>query len=118
LTTISIAQAFSSTESAASRTSDFSAPYSIIFNATTHHFAKYSEPRVFQPIPYRIEANGSVVLKGIVPAGGINNEVLLISPSKNFISHFITGNNSTRIVGSGVAVDFSIPLRQTGAYIF
>jgi len=73
LTTISIAQAFSSTESAASRTSDFSAPYSIIFNATYHNFAKLNGPKVFQPIPYKIEANGSVFLKGTVPAVGINN---------------------------------------------
>jgi hypothetical protein len=73
ITTISVAQALSSTESAAARSSDFSAPYNIIFSATTHNFAKFTGPTSFRPIPYRIDADGSINLKGTVPTGGLQN---------------------------------------------
>jgi hypothetical protein len=108
-TTISISQAYSSTESAASRTSNFSAPYSIIFNATSHNFAKFSNQNPFQPIPYRVQAGGSIKIAGTTLIA-VENEVILYSPSHQFLSFYLNSNTNSKTVDAGVAVELSIPL--------
>jgi hypothetical protein len=63
-TSLEISQAFSSTESAASRTSDFSAPYTIFFNATTHNYAMCSNQSAFNSIPYQVNTGDIIRILG------------------------------------------------------
>lgn len=82
-TDVQITQAFSSNESGNSRTSDFSAPFNIIFNATNHNYAIVKSSSQFEPIPLRVPAG---VVKVVGPASGqLENRVILQTPSKSFI---------------------------------
>jgi ABC-type iron transport system FetAB ATPase subunit len=49
------------------RTSDFSAPYNIIFNATYHQFAIIKSSNQFNHIPLRVPQGNSIQIIG--PAG-------------------------------------------------
>jgi hypothetical protein len=64
-TNIQISQAFSLSETANSRTSDFSAPYNIIFNATYHNYATVRSNCQFASIPLRVPTGGDVQIVGL-----------------------------------------------------
>ncbi len=63
---LQITEAFSSTESANSRTSAYSAPFNIIFNAVQHDFAIITNNSGLNPIPLRVSQSlASVNITGI-----------------------------------------------------
>jgi hypothetical protein len=62
--TLYISQAYSMTESAYRRTSDFSPPFSMIFNATQHHY-QITEKNGLSPIPCKVDFNQKVEISGI-----------------------------------------------------
>jgi hypothetical protein len=114
-TDVQITQAFSSNESGNSRTSDFSAPYNIIFNAAVHNFAIVKSSSQFAPIPLRV-VGGATKIVG--PAGvQLENTVILQTPSKSFIEYKINGNSSTPYIEKGFQVDLTITLNEVGVYI-
>lgn len=54
--TLYISQAYSTTESAYKRTSDFSPPFSMMFNATQHHY-QIIEQSGLNSIPLKVNVN-------------------------------------------------------------
>ena len=62
---VQISQAFSNTESANSRTSSFSAPSNIFFNAVKHHFVDNKEDNGFNKFPLKIRVGGSLRINSI-----------------------------------------------------
>lgn len=84
-----ISQAFSEDESAQSRTSTFGPPYNIIFEAAQHLFSYASEELRFDPIASRMGVGSSVRLNGY-SAVEMMNEVLVLTPSKQFKSYLFS----------------------------
>jgi hypothetical protein len=60
-----ISQAYSTSESAIDRTSDFSPPYSLLFNAVQHNYA-IIEKNGFNPIPFKVKLNEKINIAGIL----------------------------------------------------
>lgn len=98
------------------RTSDFSAPFNIIFNATYHNYAIVKNTSQFATIPLQVPLGNNVNIIG--PAGvQIENEVILLTPSKTFLSFYVDGNISNKYIPRGFPVNLSIPLKESGVYI-
>lgn len=114
-TDVQISQAFSSNESGNSRTSDFSAPFNIIFNATNHNYAIVKSSSQFAPIPLRVLTG---VVRVVGPAGiQLQNTVILQTPSKSFIEYKIDSNSNSPYIEKGYPVNLTITLNEPGVYI-
>jgi hypothetical protein len=114
-TNVQIVQAFSLSESAIARTSDFSAPFNIIFNATQHHFA-FQKKNDLAAIPLKISSDDSLRIVGHAEED-LSNEISVITPSKSFVSFYFDGNSSTRSIKKGTDVSSSLAFTGSGVYI-
>lgn len=118
-TTIQISQALSDSESAISRTSNFSAPYYILFNAAEHLYDEITSENTFNPIPFAVDVGKTITISG--PAGvNLQNEVVLLTPSKKFESYYLSpanANNSKYVFPANAQANLTIPFKETGVYI-
>jgi len=85
---LQLSQAYSTSESANGRTSAFSAPYNIIFTSTKHNFAKFDKSSGLKPVPIKASLPSTIVVSGIATTS-LSNEIILQTPSNQFISYFI-----------------------------
>lgn len=101
-----VSQAFSTTESSYSRTSRFSAPYNIIFNATQHQYDITGKNNL-SPIPFQVKQGTVLTINGTT-ANALQNEVFLVTPSQKFDTYLIDpskGTHETLTIGSRVKFD-------------
>ena len=76
---VEISQAFSNTESANSRTSSFSAPSSIFFNAAKHHYVDNKDNTGIAPFALRVPIGATVTLTGRA-VEKVSNEIICETP--------------------------------------
>jgi len=85
---LQLSQAFSNTESANGRNSVYSAPYNIIFNATKHNFSKFDKNSGLKPVPLKASLPSTILVSALTSIS-LSNEIILQTPSNQFVSYFI-----------------------------
>ena len=114
---IEISQAFSTTESASSRTSSFSAPSSIFFNAAKHHFVDNKDDTGIAPFSLKVPIGSNITLEGKA-AESISNEIICETPDKNFESILIDPSKRVSAkLPTGTIIKVELILEIKGVYI-
>jgi hypothetical protein len=116
MVSIELRQAYSRSESATNRTSNFSAPYTLTINASEHHFASNQKDNGIGPYRIQLKTNDRLIITG-TSTDKLNNEVIITTPDYRFESILIDQSKSQSAqLESGTRIFLSIPFNLSGVY--